>query len=37
MVYSLDRDTDFFDFVTGDFQGEKLAPYFVMIYLDYVF
>ena len=33
---SLDRDTDFFDMVTGVLQGDTLVPYLFIICLDYV-
>ena len=35
-VYSLDRDTDYFDIVAGVLQGDTLAPYLFIICLDYV-
>ena len=35
-VHSLDGDTDYFDFVACVLQGDTLAPYFVIICLDYV-
>ena len=31
-----DRDTDYFDIVTGVLQGDTLAPYLFIICLDYV-
>ena len=34
-VRSLDGDTDYFDIVAGVLQGDTLAPYFVIICLDY--
>ena len=34
MVHTPKRDTDFFDIVTGMFQGDILAPYLFIIYLD---
>ena len=36
-VHSLDRDTDYFNIVTGMLQGDTLAPYLFIICLDYVF
>ena len=36
-VRSPDRDTDNFDIVAGVLKGNTLAPYFFIIYLDYVF
>ena len=36
-VCSPDRDTDFFEVVTGVLQGDTLAPYLFIICLDYVF
>ena len=36
MVCSPDGDADFFDIVTGVLQGDTLAPYMFIIYLDYV-
>ena len=35
-VCSPDRDTDFFDIVSGVLQGDTLAPYLFIIYLDYI-
>ena len=35
-VRSLDRDTDYFNIVAGVLQGEKIAPNFFIICLDYV-
>ena len=35
-VCSPDGDTDFFDIVAGVLQGNTLAPYLVLICLDYV-
>ena len=35
-VRSPDGDTDYFDIVAGVLQGDTLAPYLFMIYLDYV-
>ena len=35
-VRSPDGDTDYFDIVTGLLQGDTLAPYLFIIYLDYV-
>ena len=35
-VRSLDGDTDYFDIVAGVLQGDTLAPYLFIIYLDYV-
>ena len=35
-VRSLDGDTEYFDIVAGVLQGDKLAPYLLIIYLDYV-
>ena len=35
-VRSLDGDTDFFDIVAGVLQGDTLAPYPLIICLDYV-
>ena len=35
-VRSSDRDTDFFDIVTGVLQGDTLAPYLFIICLIYV-
>ena len=34
-VHSPDGDTDYFDIVTGVLQGDTLAPYLFIIYLDY--
>ena len=36
MIRSPHRDTDFFDIVAGVLQGDTLAPYSLIIYLDYV-
>ena len=35
-VRSPDGDTDYFDIVAGMLQGDTLAPYLFIIYLDYV-
>ena len=35
-VRSPDGDTDYFDIVAGVLQGDTLAPYFFIIYLDHV-
>ena len=35
-VCSPDRETDFFDIVSGVLQGDTLAPYLFIIFLDYV-
>ena len=35
-VYSPDGDTDYFDIITGLLQGDALAPYLFINYLDYV-
>ena len=35
-VHSQDGDTDFFDIVTGVLQGNTLAPYQLIICLDYI-
>ena len=35
-VRSPDRETDFFDIVAGILQGDTLAPYLFIIYIDYV-
>ena len=35
-VRSPNEGTDFFDVVTGIFQGDTLAPYLLIIYLHYV-
>ena len=35
-VRSPDGDTDYFDVVAGVLQGDTLAPYLFIIYLDYV-
>ena len=35
-VYSLDWDTDFFDILAGFMQGDALALYLFIIWLDYV-
>ena len=36
MVHSPEGDTNFFDIVSGVLQGDTLAPYLVIICLDYV-
>ena len=36
MVYSFDGDIDFFDVVAGILQGDTLAPFLFILYLDYV-
>ena len=36
MVRSPDGDTPFFDITTGVLQGDTLAPYLFIIYLDYI-
>ena len=36
MFHSPDGDTDFFDIVSGILQGDTLAPYIFIFYLDYV-
>ena len=36
MVRSPDGDTDFFDIIAGELQGDTLAPYLFIICLDYV-
>ena len=36
MVHSSNGDTEFFDIVCGLFQGDTLAPYFLIICLDYI-
>ena len=36
IVRSPDGDTDYFDIVAGVLQGETLASYLFIIYLDYV-
>ncbi|KXJ07950.1 hypothetical protein AC249_AIPGENE26468 [Exaiptasia diaphana] len=36
MVRSPDGDTDFFDITAGVLQGDTLAPYLFIIWLDYV-
>ena len=36
MVCSLDGDTDFFDIVAGDLQGDIQAPFLFTIWLEYV-
>ena len=36
-VRSPDGDTEYFDIVAGVLQGDTLAPYLFIIYLDYVF
>ena len=35
-VCTPDEDTDYFDIVAGVLQGDTLAPYPFIIYLDYV-
>ena len=35
-VHSLDRETDYFDIVAGVLQGDTLASYLFIIYLDYM-
>ena len=35
-VHSLDGDTEYFDILVGVLQGDTLAPYIFIIYLDYV-
>ena len=35
-VRSLDRDTEYFDIVAVVLQGDTLARYFFIIFLDYV-
>ena len=35
-VCSLDGDTDYFDIVAGVLRGDTLAPYVLIICLDYV-
>ena len=35
-VRSPDRDTDYFDIVTGALQGDTFAPYLFIICLDYL-
>ena len=35
-VCSPDRDTDYFDIVAGVLQGDTLAPYLIIICLDYL-
>ena len=35
-VCSPDRDTDFFDIIAGVLQGDILAPYLFVIFLDYM-
>ena len=35
-VYSPDGDTDYFGIVPGVLQGDTLAPYLLIICLDYV-
>ena len=37
MVHSPAGDTDFFDIVDGVLQGDTLAPYLFMVWLDYIF
>ena len=36
MVYSLDSNTDFFEIIAGVLQRDTLAPYAVIIRLDYI-
>ena len=36
MVHLPDGDTDFFDIVTGNLLGDTIAPYILMMFLDYV-
>ena len=36
MVHSLGGNTDFFEVVAGVLQGDTLAPYIFIIYLDYI-
>ena len=35
-VRSPDGDTNYFDIVAGGLQGDTLAPYLFIIYLDYL-
>ena len=35
-IRSLDGDTDYFDVVAGVLQGDTLAPYLLIVYLDVV-
>ena len=35
-VRSLDGDTDYFDIVAGVLEGDTLAPYLFIIYLEYL-
>ena len=35
-VRSLDRDTEYFDIVAGVLQGDTIAPYLLIICLDYM-
>ena len=35
-VHSLDGDTDFFNIAAGILQGDTLAPYLFIIFLDYI-
>ena len=35
-VRSPDGDTDYFDIIADVLQGDTLAPYFFIVYLDYV-
>ena len=35
-VHSPDGDTDYFNIVAGVLQGDTLAPYLFIIYLDYM-
>ena len=37
MVRLFDRDKDFFDIVTEVLKGDTLAPYLLIICLDYIF
>ena len=36
MVCTPDGNTNFFNIVTGVLQGDALAPYLFIIYLDYI-
>ena len=36
ILHSFDGDTNFFSIVARDFQGDTLAPYLFIIYLDYI-
>ena len=36
IVHSSNNDTNFIDIVTGILQGDTLAPYLFIIYIDYV-